>query len=988
MRAPRRGAWLLALALGLGGLAGSAVAAPPGLDPDALPPPPGPGEGGGEGDDGGGLPGPPGEEGGDETGGQTEEELLALQREEEFQEHLTKAHKAERERRWSEAVREYKAALRIHDNDPEVLRGLGHARRNTVKDGRCPRRAIENLLLLEVYDPKGLWVTERGHAVDWMGMCGASYAAERLVLAEELAALEPGTTGRPDHIQVIAASLLWDEASRRVDQGPEHGQRSLEYVQGYLRECEEDGKEPVADALYLLGEIQRINERLEPAIGAYRRFVELYPADPRRKQADAWIDELEIQATVLKLQEAQGGRPSAVAEAAYRRGLAALRAGKLAEAQSELEAAVEDSPWFPRAHYHLGRVHARRRKFPEAVDALKKAAAMEPQNYAAHVALGMLYFKEYKGVEDQRAREHLEKALRLRPDLYDLHFYLGELYTREDREKAREHYESFIEACPPGDLQAKVAREALRSLERETVANEPIIVPPPPAELRRLDPELQRLINEAYVVGTEHGDWNRAEKLLLKARDQFPDEPALLNELAKVVVAQGRPGDARTYWEDSLALEDDQLEVHERLGLLIDAPEEAERHLRRAAELGSTTARFELARRLWDRYSMLEASEQLDLYLQEAGPYDISWERAQNLRVQMDRVFLRIYLVGGITITFLLMWPIVRLYRRLRGYSLSQLLDRAPKSYPEVARILSLIRHEILKHNTAFLSDVGHALQVDAPDADARASLLARRLFGAAGEVDVSDEASLERRGIYGRFLGYCRDLEAVGRSHEVNLNLARKDPTFRSMLRAFEDLARRAKWLQRTSSLRSGQRLELARVLERSGHVLGRKAFEQLSGIIQSLCVVEVTHELVQGVFDRVCQEDQFSGLDIAPLEVTGAGGRIRIFQTDLEDIMVNVLRNSLSSSALYASRPLDLVMEVDEITGLSSLAIRVKDRSPERLTNEMLRGRYVERGMGITADLLSRYDGAIAVEPEPDWEKAVVLRFFSVEDGDGGEV
>jgi acyl-CoA thioesterase YciA len=72
-----------------------------------------------------------------------------------------------------------------------------------------------------------------------------------------------------------------------------------------------------------------------------------------------------------------------------------------------------------------------------------------------------------------------------------------------------------------------------------------------------------------------------------------------------------------------------------------------------------------------------------------------------------------------------------------------------------------------------------------------------------------------------------------------------------------------------------------------------------------------------------------------------------------------------------------------MDEITGLSTLAIRIQDRSSEQLSNEMLRGRYVERGMGITADLLSRYDGSIAVEPEPGWQKAVVLRFFTVEEG-----
>ena len=75
------------------------------------------------------------------------------------------------------------------------------------------------------------------------------------------------------------------------------------------------------------------------------------------------------------------------------------------------------------------------------------------------------------------------------------------------------------------------------------------------------------------------------------------------------------------------------------------------------------------------------------------------------------------------------------------------------------------------------------------------------------------------------------------------------------------------------------------------------------------------------------------------------------------------------------------DLLTETDDITGLTSLVVRIKDRSPEQLSNEMLRGRYVERGMGITVDLLSRYDGSIAVEPEPEWQKAVVLRLFTLE-------
>ncbi|MCH9682468.1 MAG: hypothetical protein K0V04_13610, partial [Deltaproteobacteria bacterium] len=142
----------------------------------------------------------------------------------------------------------------------------------------------------------------------------------------------------------------------------------------------------------------------------------------------------------------------------------------------------------------------------------------------------------------------------------------------------------------------------------------------------------------------------------------------------------------------------------------------------------------------------------------------------------------------------------------------------------------------------------------------------------------------------------------------------------------------------------------------------------------------------LLQEVYDLVRGEEQFAGQNLAPLQLSGAGGVVRIFRTDFEDILANVLRNSLRSSILYARPPVGLgvalEVETDEITGLSSLVLRVMDRSPEQLSNEMLRGRYVERGMGITVDLLSRYDGAISVESVPGWSKAVSLRFFTVED------
>ncbi|MGB1700817.1 MAG: hypothetical protein ACPHRO_12735, partial [Nannocystaceae bacterium] len=332
------------------------------------------------------------------------------------------------------------------------------------------------------------------------------------------------------------------------------------------------------------------------------------------------------------------------------------------------------------------------------------------------------------------------------------------------------------------------------------------------------------------------------------------------------------------------------------------------------------------------------------------------------------------------------------LYRRYRGDSLVAVLEASPKSVPEVARILSLIRHEILKHNTSFLADVGEDLARGGDEAAARAMTLFRRLFeGGGSEYGSEHEGSSEekeRRGIYGRFLGYCQDLEAVARTHGRRLNLRRRDPVFAPMLSAFRRVKRRARDVRSSKSLSPAARRRLGQQLSIDGAVLGREASEQLARIVERRSLVEVDADLIRSIFEEVTQEQQFVGSDVR-LVVGGLDlARVRIFRSDLEDILANVLRNSLASSRKYLKGPLEigisLTRELDDITALETLAISIMDRSPEPLSNEMLRGRYADRGMGITADLLSRYDGSIAVEARDTWSKAVVIRFFCVEADD----
>jgi tetratricopeptide (TPR) repeat protein len=935
-------------------------------------------------------PDPDGAGSGDEFGEPAP--MTPQQREQEFELHILRAQKAERENRVDDAIREYTAALKLQPGDPAALKGRAYLRHKRTREGQCPKRAIEDLRLLRTYDPRGLWLEQRGALVQWMGLCDAKMDAERLTLALEVADEDPKSPNRPPEIRFVIAELQSREAESA---GRERDRRALRaaalsQLGLYRKDCESTGRPPAPEALRLQATLYAEAGDRESAIQIYEELIRRAPGTPLAKNAKKSVDELKLEVELDKLEKDQGGRPSEAAEQAYGKATAAMRAGDLGTAERELEAAVADSPWFPKAHYALGIIHARGRNFAKAVEELTISIRMDRFDYEAHMALGLIYKKEFAGAEDERAIEHLEAALLLRPDLYHLDFQLGQLYARIDREKARRHFTRFLNApIPEDDPDLEAARRARDDLNRETAADDPLFLPSEPPRDLRLDPELQRMINEAYLRVADEQDFQQAERVLERARKKFPDQEIVLNELAKVAYALGRTGSAREFWEKSLEMKEDQKEVHERLGLLLEAslPDKATAHLRRAADLGSPTARYRLASLLWADLSLLQASDELDRYIQEASEFDLYWGAAHRLRERMDQVFLRIYLAIGALVLLLISIPAWQVYRRLRGASLAQLLARAPKSFPEVARILSLIRHEILKHNTSFLTDVGRALEMDEPDAEARAAIVARRLFGERrGGTPAQAAGGIQERGIYGRFLGYMAELQKVGRSHGVTLNLYRKDPTFSAMIDAFEDL-RGISELQRASTRdRPTVKLEWSRRLIRSGHVLGRKAFESLSSLIRSLCVVDVDPAFIREVFRHVVAEGQFAGVQIAEPQVVGERARVRVFRTDLEDILTNVIRNSLHSSVLYAPKPVTLgvalVTEMDEITGLTTFAIRIQDRSTEQLSNEMLRGRYVERGMGITADLLSRYDGSIAVEPEPGWQKAVVLRFFTVEE------
>ena len=117
--------------------------------------------------------------------------------------------------------------------------------------------------------------------------------------------------------------------------------------------------------------------------------------------------------------------------------------------------------------------------------------------------------------------------------------------------------------------------------------------------------------------------------------------------------------------------------------------------------------------------------------------------------------------------------------------------------------------------------------------------------------------------------------------------------------------------------------------------------------------------------------------------LAVTGGPLALRMFRPDLDDIIVNLLRNALAAGARGLS--VELSHTEDDVTGHLLAEIAVVDDAPGMLSNAMIRSRFIGRGLGLAVDLVNRHGGSIRVDALGDGKKAVVVQFRAVEVGEG---
>jgi signal transduction histidine kinase len=155
---------------------------------------------------------------------------------------------------------------------------------------------------------------------------------------------------------------------------------------------------------------------------------------------------------------------------------------------------------------------------------------------------------------------------------------------------------------------------------------------------------------------------------------------------------------------------------------------------------------------------------------------------------------------------------------------------------------------------------------------------------------------------------------------------------------------------------------------------VINGAGYSALGRIVQEICVLPVTASIIQETYERVIREPGIAGTALPTFEVAeeSNGLALRLFRNDLEDILANLLRNALAAGA--TTLKVILAEDDDPITGVGMVEFRLIDNAPGTLTNAMIRGRYIGRGLGLAVDIINRHEGSIRVQPGEGYKTVVV--------------
>lgn len=409
-------------------------------------------------------------------------------------------------------------------------------------------------------------------------------------------------------------------------------------------------------------------------------------------------------------------------------------------------------------------------------------------------------------------------------------------------------------------------------------------------------------------------------------------------------------------YQESLRRSPTAIEPLERLAglgartrLALVMPLQAE--LSRAAAQHITAAEWALARLHLARGERDLALDRVQRFLREASPEDPHLHTAQAARADLLRAHdeerhrqrLRQAMTGG----GLVLLVLLVLLLRFRGAPLARALQRRPAIFPEVARAIGELRHDVLKHRTSVLGLVA--------EGDARAEV-ARMLWE-------PQRASVVIATAY-------ESLRQTAQARGATLRRLPREPVFGPLCR---DL-RRAEVLVRRPML--GPRA--AETLRRIDARLRELHAERLGALLRLAPRTPLSAPLLAG-WVRLVEDELRLSQERWTSPVLHLGALDLEFPVErgaLLTIFTNLLRNAQRAAHAPAGGG-GVIVRVNEerdITGRRMLVLLVGDTAPATLTLEAIERRESGRGLALVRDLVHEWQGHLIIRAEAaPWSKGV---------------
>jgi tetratricopeptide (TPR) repeat protein len=245
---------------------------------------------------------------------------------------------------------------------------------------------------------------------------------------------------------------------------------------------------------------------------------------------------------------------------AFAAGEAALRAGRLEEAERAFQQVLAINPGVAGAYANLGVIHMRRKQWPQALAALQKAEKLAPDVAGIRLNIGLTYYRQN---DFARAIRPFESVLAQSPDSYQARYLLGLCYFFNDR------WSDAIGALEPLWAKASDQLNYLYVLEHAAdKAKNPALEEKAAARLVEVgegSPEFHLLMGKGYLNREEYDD---ALKELDAAAQADPKLPFVHFNLGLAYVHKQDYDRAREEFHKDIALEPDVPFAYEQLGSL------------------------------------------------------------------------------------------------------------------------------------------------------------------------------------------------------------------------------------------------------------------------------------------------------------------------------------------------------------------------------------------------------------------------------------